>query len=149
MTLHNFFHFQYLLKQGKFLFVVGLVRYFMSDCIGFYWNDPADRPPLVLLMPGSIDGTIEQHAGLKVHVWLPMPIAKTFNTRPTRPRVCSSCETNINKRPMGHIAHVNIFVIISLWKKTWPFILRNLNPFRPRMHFAEFGRNWPSVSRYF
>ena len=34
------------------------------------------------------------------------------------------------------------FVIISAWKRMWPFICRNLNPLRPRMLYAKFGWNW-------
>ena len=38
------------------------------------------------------------------------------------------------------------FVIISLWKKAWTFILTNLNLLHPRMLCAKFGWNWPSGS---
>ena len=38
-------------------------------------------------------------------------------------------------------------VIISPWKRAWPFIWTNLNPLHPRMHCAKFGWNWPSGSR--
>ena len=38
------------------------------------------------------------------------------------------------------------FVIISPWKRTGPFIWRNLNPLHPRMLCAKFGWNWPSGS---
>ena len=34
------------------------------------------------------------------------------------------------------------FVIISLWKKAWTFILTNLNLLHPRMLCAKFGWNW-------
>ena len=58
---------------------------------------------------------------------------------------------------IGPVVHENIFkfsslyfcnfAIISLWKRAWPFIWRNLNPLHLRMHFAKFGKNWPSGSR--
>ena len=38
------------------------------------------------------------------------------------------------------------FVIISPWKRAWPFIWTNLNPLHPRMLCAKFGWNWPSGS---
>ena len=38
------------------------------------------------------------------------------------------------------------FVIISSWKRAWPFIWTNWNPHHPRMLFAKFGWNWPSGS---
>ena len=38
------------------------------------------------------------------------------------------------------------FVIISPWKRAWPFIWTNLNPLHPRMLCAKFGWNWPSSS---
>ena len=38
------------------------------------------------------------------------------------------------------------FVIISPWKRVWPFIWTNLNPLHPRMLCAKFGWNWPSGS---
>ena len=38
------------------------------------------------------------------------------------------------------------FAIISLWKRTWPFIWTNLNPLHPRMLCAKFGWNWPNGS---
>ena len=38
------------------------------------------------------------------------------------------------------------FVIISPWRKGWPFIWTNLNPLDPRMLCAKFCLNWPSGS---
>ena len=38
------------------------------------------------------------------------------------------------------------FVIISHWKRVWPFIWINLNTLCPRMLCAKFGWNWPSGS---
>ena len=38
------------------------------------------------------------------------------------------------------------FVIISPWKRAWPFIWRNYNPHYPRMLCAKFGWNWRSGS---
>ena len=38
------------------------------------------------------------------------------------------------------------YVIISPWKRAWPFIWTNLNPLHPRMLCAKFGWNWPSGS---
>ena len=37
-------------------------------------------------------------------------------------------------------------LIISLWKRTGPFIWTNLNPLHPRTLCAKFGWNWPSGS---
>ena len=42
--------------------------------------------------------------------------------------------------------HLNNFIIISLWKRYWPFILTNLNSLYPIMLCAEFGWNWPRIS---
>ena len=71
----------------------------------------------------------------------------------------------INKRPMGHIAHLRKTVQINkhIWiyhnvdkvkKKTimnlmrvyWFFIWTNLNPLHPRILCAKFGWNWLSGS---
>ena len=41
---------------------------------------------------------------------------------------------------------IAIFVIISPWKRMWPFNWTNLNPLHTRMHCAKFGWNWPSGS---
>ena len=38
------------------------------------------------------------------------------------------------------------FVIISPWKRAWPFIWTNLNPNNPRMLCTKFSWNWPSCS---
>ena len=38
------------------------------------------------------------------------------------------------------------FVIISPWKRAWPFIWTNLNPLHPEIHCAKFGWNRPSGS---
>ena len=38
------------------------------------------------------------------------------------------------------------FVIISPWKRAWPFIWINLNHFHLRMLCYKFGWNWPSGS---
>ena len=38
------------------------------------------------------------------------------------------------------------FIIISPWKKAWPFICKKLNLHHPRMICAKFGWNWPSGS---
>ena len=38
------------------------------------------------------------------------------------------------------------FVIISPWKRAWPFIWTNLNPLNPGMLCTKFGWNWPSSS---
>ena len=35
------------------------------------------------------------------------------------------------------------FIIISPWKRAWPFIWTTLNPLHPRMLYAKFGWNWP------
>ena len=35
------------------------------------------------------------------------------------------------------------FVIISPWKRAWPFIWTHLNPVHLRMFCAKFGWNWP------
>ena len=40
----------------------------------------------------------------------------------------------------------NKFMIISPWKRAWPFIWTNLNPLYSRMLCAKFGWNWPSGS---
>ena len=42
--------------------------------------------------------------------------------------------------------YFHYFVIISPWKRVWPFIQRNMNPYHPRMLCAKFGKNWPSGS---
>ena len=63
---------------------------------------------------------------------------------------------------MGHNAHLRkqfikhentgtsicfrYFIIISPWKRVWPFILINLNPHHLSMLSAKFGWNWPSSS---
>ena len=41
------------------------------------------------------------------------------------------------------------FVIISPWKRVWPFIWTNLNPIHPRMLCANFGWNWLMVLKIF
>ena len=41
-------------------------------------------------------------------------------------------------RPM----YFSYFVIISPWKRSWPFICTNLNFLHPRMFCAQFGWNW-------
>ena len=38
------------------------------------------------------------------------------------------------------------FVMISLWKRAWPFIWTNLNPLFPRMLCSKFGWNLPRGS---
>ena len=38
------------------------------------------------------------------------------------------------------------FIIISPWKRTGPFIWKNLNPLHPRMLGIKFGWNWPCGS---
>ena len=38
------------------------------------------------------------------------------------------------------------FVIISPWKRAWPFIWTNMNSHHPRMLCAKFGWNWHSCS---
>ena len=38
------------------------------------------------------------------------------------------------------------FVIISRWKRSWPFIWTNLNSIHPRMLCVTFSWNWPSSS---
>ena len=38
------------------------------------------------------------------------------------------------------------FVIISPWKRAWPFFWKNLNNLQKRMVCAKFGWNWPSGS---
>ena len=38
------------------------------------------------------------------------------------------------------------FVLISPWKRAWPFIWTSLLPLLPRMLCAKFGWNWPSGS---
>ena len=38
------------------------------------------------------------------------------------------------------------FVIISSWKRAWPFIWTNLNSLHPRMLCSKFGWNWPGGS---
>ena len=35
------------------------------------------------------------------------------------------------------------FLIISPWKRAWPFFWTNLNTLNPRMLCAKFGWNWP------
>ena len=42
--------------------------------------------------------------------------------------------------------YFHYFVIISPWKRAWPFIWTNLNSLHPRMFCAKFGWNWPSGS---
>ena len=42
--------------------------------------------------------------------------------------------------------NLNIFAIISPFKRVWPFIWTNLNPLHPRMLCARFGWNWSSGS---
>ena len=39
------------------------------------------------------------------------------------------------------------FVIISPWKRVWPFIWTDFNPYQPRMLWAKLGWNLPSGSR--
>ena len=39
------------------------------------------------------------------------------------------------------------FIIISPWKRIWPFICSNLNPLQPRGLCAKFDSNWPSGSK--
>ena len=41
------------------------------------------------------------------------------------------------------------FVIISPWKRVWPFIWANLHPIPPRMLCANFGWNWLMVLKIF
>ena len=38
------------------------------------------------------------------------------------------------------------FVIISPWKRAWPFIWTKLNPLHSRMHCVKFGQKWVSGS---
>ena len=40
--------------------------------------------------------------------------------------------------------YLHYFVIVSPWKKVWPFIWTNINLLHPRMLCAKFGWNWPS-----
>ena len=42
--------------------------------------------------------------------------------------------------------YFHYFVIISSWKRAWPFIWKNLNPLQARMLCSKFGWNWPSGS---
>ena len=42
--------------------------------------------------------------------------------------------------------YFHYYLIISPWKRTWPFIWRNLNPLYTRMLCAKIGWNWPSGS---
>ena len=44
------------------------------------------------------------------------------------------------------LIHFCYFIIISNWKRMWPFIWTNLNSLHPRMCCAKFGWNWPSGS---
>ena len=49
----------------------------------------------------------------------------------------------------GFINFINVYhylVIISPWKRAWPFIWKNVNPLHPNMLCAKFGWNWPSGS---
>ena len=39
------------------------------------------------------------------------------------------------------------FIIVSAWKKVWPFIRSNFNPRQPKMLGVKFGWNWPNGSR--
>ena len=43
--------------------------------------------------------------------------------------------------------HFHYFVIISPWKRVWPFIWTYLNSNHPRMFCAKCWWNWPSGSR--
>ena len=45
------------------------------------------------------------------------------------------------------LRYFHYFVIISPWKRAWPFIWTKLNPHHPRMLCAKFGWNWLSGSR--
>ena len=38
------------------------------------------------------------------------------------------------------------YFVISPWKRKWPFIWKNFNPFHPRKLCAKFGCNWPCGS---
>ena len=42
--------------------------------------------------------------------------------------------------------YFHYFIIISPWKRAWPFIWTNLNPLHPGILCAKFGWNWPSGS---
>ena len=42
--------------------------------------------------------------------------------------------------------HFCYFIIISPWKRVWPFIWTKLNPLYPRILCAKFGWNWSSSS---
>ena len=42
--------------------------------------------------------------------------------------------------------YFHYFLIISPWKRAWPFIWTNLNPHHPRILCAKFGWNWPCCS---
>ena len=77
-------------------------------------------------------------------------------------KINQSSFVNINKRPMGHIAHLShigsgedslnlsvyyyIFAIIFPWKRPIIMILITLNSLHPRMLLSKFGWNWPSGS---
>ena len=49
-------------------------------------------------------------------------------------------------RFLNSVNDLLLFVIISPWKRTGPFIWTNLNPFHLRMLCAKFGWNWPGDS---
>ena len=72
-------------------------------------------------------------------------------------------DNKVNKRPMGHIAHLRkleigeenfwissmnfrYFAIISPLGRAWPFIWTNLNPLYPGILCVKFSWNWPSGS---
>ena len=41
--------------------------------------------------------------------------------------------------------YFRMFVIISHWRRAWPFIYTNVNSCHPRILCARFGWNWPEV----
>ena len=74
------------------------------------------------------------------------------NLNPLHPRMlCAKFGWNLPSGSVEEDFYIStmyfcFFIIISPWKRAWPFICINLNPLNPRMLFAKFGWNWPTGS---
>ena len=61
------------------------------------------------------------------------------------PSLVKICPVVLEKKIISSIYFL-YFIIISPWKRIWPFIWTNLKPLHPRVHCAKVGWNWPSGS---
>ena len=80
----------------------------------------------------------------------PSACQSSFNLLPWR-KFC--CENMSSKRlwvtsltwEKAMKLYIPFLIIISPWKRAWPFIWTNLNPHNPRIVWVKFGWNWPVV----